>query len=251
VIGSVPQRKRTVEVCLPNLTIRPQEPRRPRFPFFHLHNFKEQTPGASFEGGVVEAFASRTGEQTWFRLPGSRSALSVIVEQWERVSLGVVNVAGSSRGRLACQHPIFKFRSDRNLKTREGRSLFCPSSESQNFFCFSVVCFGHRRVSAPPPQRWAVYRGAPFWCQHGKSETVKKISIFPSAPSPHGDKRALPHGKSALSLMGRAGITGADGTLSIGASSAPPMWEAAAHIQRRTPSCRKCAVFGTDHCPSP
>jgi len=51
-------RKRTVEVCMSNLTIRPQEPRRPRFPFFHLHNFKERTPGASFEGGVSGSRAS-------------------------------------------------------------------------------------------------------------------------------------------------------------------------------------------------
>jgi hypothetical protein len=44
--------KRTVEVYSSDLTIRPQEPRRPRFPFFHLHNVKEQTLGASFEGSV-------------------------------------------------------------------------------------------------------------------------------------------------------------------------------------------------------
>lgn len=42
---------------------------------------------------------------TFPRLPGSKSALSEIAEQWERNSLGVVNVAGYSRGLSACQHP--------------------------------------------------------------------------------------------------------------------------------------------------
>jgi hypothetical protein len=56
-------RKRTVEVCSSNLTIGPQEPRRPRFPFFHLHNVKEQTLGASFEGSVVEAELPNFWEQ--------------------------------------------------------------------------------------------------------------------------------------------------------------------------------------------
>ena len=56
-------RKRTVEVCMSNLTIGPQEPRRPRFPFFHLHNVKERTSGASFEGDVMEAGLPNFGEQ--------------------------------------------------------------------------------------------------------------------------------------------------------------------------------------------
>ena len=52
-------RKRTVEVCSSDLTTGPQEPRRPRFPFFHLHNVKEQTLGplaraASSEAGLPE-----------------------------------------------------------------------------------------------------------------------------------------------------------------------------------------------------
>ena len=36
----------------------PQEPRRPRFPFFHLHNVKELTPGATFVIGVGGGQAS-------------------------------------------------------------------------------------------------------------------------------------------------------------------------------------------------
>jgi hypothetical protein len=56
VIGSMYLEKRTVEVCMSDLTIEPQEPRRPRFPFFHLHNVKERTPGDLFRGSAsVEA----------------------------------------------------------------------------------------------------------------------------------------------------------------------------------------------------
>jgi hypothetical protein len=37
-----------------------------------------------------------------------RLFLSGIVEQWERLALGVVNVAGCNRGVSACQHPLFE-----------------------------------------------------------------------------------------------------------------------------------------------
>ena len=89
-----------------------QEPRRPRFSFFHLHNFKELTSLPSRARTSLEALASTffQGTELFFRLPGRSSALSENAEQWERSSLDVVNVAGCSRDRLACQHPIFNFR---------------------------------------------------------------------------------------------------------------------------------------------
>ena len=89
-----------------------QEPRRPRFSFFHLHNFKELTSLPSRARTSLEALASTffQGTGLHFRLPGRSSALSENAEQWERSSLDVVNVAGCSRDRLACQHPIFNFR---------------------------------------------------------------------------------------------------------------------------------------------
>jgi hypothetical protein len=92
-------KKRTVElVVLPSLSTGPQEPRRPRFSFFHLHNFKELTPGSTFVVGVGGGRASEfRGTEPYLRLPGSRSALSVIAEQWEQLVLGVVSVAGCSR----------------------------------------------------------------------------------------------------------------------------------------------------------
>ena len=89
-----------------------QEPRRPRFSFFHLHNFKELTSLPSRARTSLEALASTffQGTGVSVRLPGRSSALSENAEQWERSSLDVVNVAGCSRDRLACQHPIFNFR---------------------------------------------------------------------------------------------------------------------------------------------
>jgi hypothetical protein len=89
-----------------------QEPRRPRFSFFHLHNFKELTSLPSRARTSLEALASTffQGTGVSVRLPGRSSALSEIVEQWERLALGVVNVAGCSRDVFVCQHPIFIFR---------------------------------------------------------------------------------------------------------------------------------------------
>jgi len=52
-------RKRTVDlVVLSSLSTGPQEPRRPRFSFFNLHNVKELTPGTSLDGGVGGSAAS-------------------------------------------------------------------------------------------------------------------------------------------------------------------------------------------------
>ncbi|QQR36959.1 hypothetical protein JI749_04855 [Devosia oryziradicis] len=89
-----------------------QEPRRPRFSFFYLHNFKELTSLPSRARTSLEALASTffQGTGVSVRLPGRSSALSEIVEQWERMSLGVVNVAGCIRDVFVCQHPIFFFR---------------------------------------------------------------------------------------------------------------------------------------------
>ena len=89
-----------------------QEPRRPRFSFFYLHNFKELTSLPSRARTSLEALASTffQGTGVSVRLPGRSSALSEIVEQWERLALGVVNVAGCSRDVFVCQHPIFDFR---------------------------------------------------------------------------------------------------------------------------------------------
>jgi hypothetical protein len=110
-------KKRTVEVFSPGSRTGPQEPRRPRFSFFHLHNFKELTPGATFVGGVGGSQASEfRSAKPSLRLPGSRPALSGIAEQWERLALGVVSGAGCIRDVSVCQHPIFNFRQNRKPK---------------------------------------------------------------------------------------------------------------------------------------
>jgi hypothetical protein len=77
-----------------------QEPRRPRFSFFHLHAVKELTPVpkgmASSEAGLPKNMRTKPCR----RLPGSRSALSEIAEQWERnKSLDVVS------GRVVVEAP--------------------------------------------------------------------------------------------------------------------------------------------------
>ena len=121
----------------------PQEPRRPRFPFFHLHNVKERTPGASFEGGVMEVSTSEFWRtEPCFRFPGSRSALSISRQQWERQALGVVNGAGCIRGIFACQHPIFTFR--RSPETENLRSKIALVSQ---WLASIVTAFPRRRLS--------------------------------------------------------------------------------------------------------
>ena len=103
-----------------------QEPRRPRFSFFHLHNFKELTSLPSRARTSLEALASTffQGTGVSVRLPGRSSALSEIVEQWERLALGVVNVAGCSRDVFVCQHPIFVFRFEPKLENLKPKISF-------------------------------------------------------------------------------------------------------------------------------
>ena len=117
-----------------------QEPRRPRFSFFYLHNFKELTSLPSRARTSLEALASTffQGTELFFRLPGSSSALSEIAEQWERLALGVVNVAGYSRNVSVRQHPISSFVFIRNSKP-----------ETSNCSAVSVACFRARRRLAP------------------------------------------------------------------------------------------------------
>ena len=103
-----------------------QEPRRPRFSFFHLHNFKELTSLPSRARTSLEALASAffQGTGVSVRLPGRSSALSENAEQWERSSLGVVNVAGCSRDVFVCQHPIFVFRFEPKLENLKPKISF-------------------------------------------------------------------------------------------------------------------------------
>lgn len=128
-----------------------QEPRRPRFSFFHLHNFKELTSLPSRARTSLEALASTffQGTEVSVRLPGRSSALSEIVEQWERLALGVVNVAGCSRDVFVCQHPIFDFRFLPNFENQKISVAWNLHTEIANFLVISVVCFRARRRLAP------------------------------------------------------------------------------------------------------
>ena len=90
-----------------------QEPRRPRFSFFYLHNVKELTIPPSPASIVIGSIRFRIpNQETNFtvRLPGRSSALSENAEQWEQQVLDVVNVAGCTQHRFQCQQPIFVFR---------------------------------------------------------------------------------------------------------------------------------------------
>jgi hypothetical protein len=110
-------KKRTVEVFSPGSRTGPQEPRRPRFSFFHLHNFKELTPGATFVIGVGGGHASECFRtETHHPVARHQGCPVRIAEQWERLALGVVSGAGCIRDVSVCQHPIFNFRQNRKPK---------------------------------------------------------------------------------------------------------------------------------------
>jgi len=100
VIGSVPlletcTHRSLLRPCRNCFRVGPQEPRRPRFSFFHLHAVKELTSGPA------------GGRRPWkpgFLILGNSMVLPVArqhtcpfrksAEQWERPALGVVSVGG-------------------------------------------------------------------------------------------------------------------------------------------------------------
>src|SRR5690606_32746148 len=111
-----------------------------------LHNVKELTSLPSRARTSLEALASMffQGTELIFRLPGRSAALSENVDQWERTSLGVVNVAGCIRDAFVCQHPIFVFLpigiSSDQTETRK--------PETENYFLISeACCFACRRLA--------------------------------------------------------------------------------------------------------
>ncbi|WP_210338943.1 hypothetical protein, partial [Devosia sp. WQ 349K1] len=72
-----------------------QEPRRPRFSFFNLHNVKELTHRLQTGHVILEAKLPEFLEtKPSIRLPGRSSALSETAKQWEQQVLGVVSVRG-------------------------------------------------------------------------------------------------------------------------------------------------------------
>jgi hypothetical protein len=90
----------------PRARLGSQEPRRPRFSFFHLHNVKELTSGPENRGDVMEAMLPNSGEQDLVPVARRPVCPFRIAERWERLALGVVNEAGCIRDPRACQHPF-------------------------------------------------------------------------------------------------------------------------------------------------
>ena len=96
---------------------------------------------------LASAFFQGTGVSV--RLPGRSSALSENAEQWERLALGVVNVAGCIRDVFVCQHPIFDFRFLPNFENQKISVAWNLHAEIANFLVISVACFRARRRLAP------------------------------------------------------------------------------------------------------
>ena len=161
-----------------------QEPRRPRFSFFHLHNFKELTSGPA---------AGRRRWKQCFRILANRTFSPVarqqvcpfrIVEQWEQQVLGVVNVAGCIRDVSVCQHPFFNFRfafdtvvCDPELETLKLKNaLFFRGLLQSLASCGAAVLSGERgymegRLSCKPPKATKSSFSAPPPLRQGRRRT--------------------------------------------------------------------------------
>jgi hypothetical protein len=117
----VHRRSRFLTSADPKTGFSSQEPRRPRFSFFHLHNVKEQTPWPGWARRRWKRRFLILRTEVCFRLPGSLSALSEIVSSggdWHPASL---TLAGYKTGTFPCQHPILNFRISsffQNLKVQ-------------------------------------------------------------------------------------------------------------------------------------
>ncbi len=128
-------RLKPLRICIRKVS---QEPRRPRFSFFYLHNVKELTSGPGAGRRRWKQSFRILANRAFVRFPGTRPCPFRIADQWERVSLGVVSVAGFKPDISVCQHPIFNFRNFRNSKL-----------EIANCLVFSRVCFSLWHLAAP------------------------------------------------------------------------------------------------------
>ncbi|WEK04684.1 MAG: hypothetical protein P0Y65_00005 [Candidatus Devosia phytovorans] len=102
-----------------------QEPRRPRFSFFYLHNVKELTIPPSPASIVIESIALKIPSENMTLCagyPAGHPALSETAKQWEEQVLNVVSV-GFTQQRFRCQHPIFVFRFDPKLENLKSKLL--------------------------------------------------------------------------------------------------------------------------------
>ena len=96
------QKRAPIEVCSSNLSIRPQEPRRPRFSFFSLHNVKEPTQDPRGPSRRTGAKLPRYKAQT--PIPkeqnfapdksGTKARSDLKAEQWERQKHSTSSVPG-------------------------------------------------------------------------------------------------------------------------------------------------------------
>lgn len=167
-------RKRTVDcVVLPSLSTGPQEPRRPRFSFFQSSQCQRADPVCDFRRRRRWRRSLRISRTVvCLRLPGSRPALAVIAEQWERLALGVVSGAGCIRDVSVCQHPIFNFRQNRNSKLKVGISSF-----------LSEACFSRWRLAAPRSSAMGGLYGRPFWVSTAENDESDIFRPNPAGPS--------------------------------------------------------------------
>ena len=132
----------------------------------------------------MEALASTffQGTELFFRLPGRSSALSENAEQWERSSLDVVNVAGCSRDRLACQHPIFNFRLVPNFENLKVSIAWNLQSEISNFLGTSEACCSFGPLPAPRSAAMSRVIGAGLLAVNPSKRQKRHFLILPFPP---------------------------------------------------------------------
>ena len=136
-------RKRTVEVYFVQSHDQTARTSPSTFPFLPSSQCQRADPGYLFRGRRQWKLGFRIhANKTLFRLPGSSSARFLNSLNSGSKLLGVVSEAGSIRGGLACQHPIFNFRH--RPETENPRSKIALTSQ---WFASVTAAFPRRRLS--------------------------------------------------------------------------------------------------------
>ena len=131
----------------PRARLGSQEPRRPRFSFFHLHNVKELTIPPSPASIVIGSNASRILQEKTLLLVAQQISLPLrkIVNSGSETRSASSTWPGYTQHLIQCQHPIFVSSAARN----SFQSTLIRKPETQNSFFASVACRSVRSRSAP------------------------------------------------------------------------------------------------------
>ena len=138
-----------------------QEPRRPRFSFFYLHNVKELTIPPSPASIVIGSNASRILQEKTLLLVAQQISLPLrkIVNSGSETRSASSTWPGYTQHLIQCQHPIFVSSAARN----SSQPAPIRKPETQNSFFASVACRSPQCLAAPRSAAVIGYIGGMIW----------------------------------------------------------------------------------------